>query len=247
MPPAQAAFFIRDRAAGTTEQVDVRPTPVRRRQQWLGSYSLSADGRTIAFTTPASNLTVMTTDTNTYFDSYVRGPDPSDPNGVDTLFENESLTDNVLEVVDATSGAVAVQCPAGEVSVAGGVAAYLRPESNTGGTPSCPAGSLNVDEDSEDRVVQLVVGGGSTQNLGLARRLSARRDRSWPRSSPSPVSPRSVPSVVLNGDGDTDDDVVESTRWRGASWTNTHRAGDFIAAVGTASRSSRPRTSREAT
>jgi hypothetical protein len=63
---------------------------------------------------------------------------------------------------------VTVQCPAGEVSLAGGVAAYLRPEANEGGTPSCPIGSLNGDEDSQDQVVQLVVGNGANQNLGLA-------------------------------------------------------------------------------
>src|SRR6185436_8516835 len=83
------------------------------------------------------------------------------------LFPNGSLTDDVLEVVDAATGVVARQCPAGAVTVAGGIAAYLRPESTTG-TVGCPAGSLNGDGDTSDEVVQLVVGAGPTQNLGLA-------------------------------------------------------------------------------
>src|SRR5262249_14459612 len=131
-------------------------------------YDLSADGQTIGFLTAASNLATATTDGNGFTDAYVRGPDPADPNGVDALlFPNGSLDDNVLEVVDATSGVVTTQCPAAEVAVASGVAVYLRPES-TVGTAGCPAGSLNSDGDTSDQVVQLVVGAGSTVNLGLA-------------------------------------------------------------------------------
>src|SRR6185503_7068653 len=39
--------------------------------------------------------------------------------------------------------------------------------------------------------------------------------------------------VILNADGDIDDDVVEVYSVAGATWTNTERAGDFISAVGT--------------
>jgi hypothetical protein len=134
--PAVEGVFIRDRAAGTTQLVNTAADGTFANAfGGLGSYGLSADGRTIAFMSQASNLApANATDGNAFNDSYVRGPDPTDPLGAD-LFPNGSLADSVLEIVDAATGAIATQCPATEVSVANGVAAYLRPES-TVGTPA---------------------------------------------------------------------------------------------------------------
>jgi hypothetical protein len=226
LPPSQGALFIRDRASGTTEHVDVQADgSFADAFGALGSYGISGDGRSVAFMTQASNLTNVTTDTNTYFDAYVRGPDPSSP-GAD-LFPDGSLTDSVLEVVDASTGAITTHCPAGDVSVGGGNAAYLRPESIFG-APGCPSGSLNdADEDEDDQVVQLVVGAGATQNLGLA--ATAVR-------TSGPIVAALVSEVgedqILNGDGDKFDTVLEIYSVGPATWANTGRAADTIAVSG---------------
>jgi len=229
LPPGQGALFIRDRVAGTTQHVDVAADGALADDAGsLGSYGLSADGRTIAFATRASNLSAETTDANGFFDAYVRGPDPGDPNGADALFANELLTDVVLQIVDAASGVVTTHCPAGEVSVAGGNAAYLRPESPVG-VPGCVAGPLNGDGDTSDRVVQLVVGAGATQNL---QRAATAVRTSGPLVA-ALVSEAGQNDTILNADGDAADDVVQVYSVAGASWTNTGRAGDALAAVGT--------------
>jgi len=58
---------------------------------------------------------------------------------------NGALDDTVLQVMSASSGAVTTLCPAEDVAVATGQAAFLRPEAVAGGTAACPAGSLNGD------------------------------------------------------------------------------------------------------
>src|SRR5262249_44816979 len=129
-------------------------------------FAISGDGRTLAFDTAATNLLGPGNDTNGVRDVFVRSTDPADPLGIDTeLFADGQLDDTVLEVVNATSGAVTTLCPAEDVSVANGKAAFLRPESSTG-TAACPSGSLNPpDGDTSDLVVQLWPGSGSVQNL----------------------------------------------------------------------------------
>ena len=86
-------------------------------------------------------------------------------------------------MVDAATGTVATQCPATTVTVSGGSAAYLRAES-AAGTVACPAGSLNGDGDTADEVVHLVVGTGTSQNLGLAGATLAMSARVKRRCSP---------------------------------------------------------------
>ena len=101
--------------------------------------------------------------------------DPLDPVSVAAnalLFPNGHLGDVVLEALDTTlpMPATTTLCPATQVTVAGGKAAYLRPEVSAmdGGTAACPDGSLNVDADVDDEVVQLWTGGSTSVNLGLA-------------------------------------------------------------------------------
>ena len=133
----------------------------------------------------------------------------------------------MLEVVDAVSGAVTTGCPAGDVSVAGGVAAYLRPESSSG-TVGCPSGSLNGDADVDDEVVQLVVGAGPTQNLGrAATAIAASATR-----VAALVSEAQQGATVLNGDGDADDQVLQVYSVAGAAWTSTAQAADAVAISG---------------
>ena len=225
------ALFVRDRATGVTEHVDVRadgglangygvPT--------IGGGALSADGRTAAFFTHGSNLATATTDANGVGDIYVRGLDATDPNGVDALFPDGALDDVVLEVVDAASGAVTTHCPAGEVSVAGGTAVYLRPES-TSGTMACPAGSLNGDGDTADQVVHLAIGAGASQNLGLA----ATTVRTSSAVAAALISESGQAGVTRNGDGDDDDDVVAVYPLPAGPWTNVGEAADTLAVKGT--------------
>src|SRR5262249_11626229 len=58
-----------------------------------------------------------------------------------------TVDDTVLEVFDAAAGTKTTLCAAEDVAVAGGVAAFLRPEAAPPGTPACSGGSLNGDTD----------------------------------------------------------------------------------------------------
>jgi hypothetical protein len=72
-------------------------------------------------------------------DAFIRGVDAADPNDIDALlFDDGTLDDTVLEVFDAASRIVTTLCPATDVAVVGGAAAFLRPESTTG-TPRARA------------------------------------------------------------------------------------------------------------
>ncbi|HUO38143.1 MAG TPA: hypothetical protein VMU34_10005, partial [Mycobacterium sp.] len=159
--------FVHDRQTGTTERVSVGPGGLQGNSFSFGT-SISAGGRFVAFGSLATNLLGPGGDTNGVSDAFVRAIDPADPLGIDTiLFANGQLADTVLEAVDASSGAISTLCPAEQVSVANGAAAFLRPESASG-TANCPGGSLNSDLDSTDAVVQFWPGSGSVQNLGRA-------------------------------------------------------------------------------
>jgi hypothetical protein len=229
VPGGNGALFLRDRTNGVTEQVDVAAdgTP----GDEFGSlccYALSGDGRSAAFMTQAHNLSAVTTDANVIQpDAYVRGLDPTDPNGADALFPDGAIDDDVLQIVDGTTGVVTTACPAGEVSVGGANAVYLRPES-TFGTGGCPAGSLNGDGDTTDDVVQLVVGAGATQNLGLA----ATAVRASSAVAAALISESHQASADRNGDGDATDDVVAVYPLPAGPWTNVGQAADTLAVSG---------------
>ena len=228
LAPDNGALLVRDRASGVTEHVDVRADGgLANDYGMLGSHALSADGRTSAFITQASNLATGTTDANGYSDLYVRGLDATDPNGVDTLFPDGAIDDVVLEVVDAATGAVTTHCPAGQVSVAAGNAVYLRPESSTG-TMACPSGSLNGDGDTTDDVVHLAVGAGASQNLGLAATVV----RTSSAVAAALISEPAQAGVDRNGDADAADDVVAVYPLPAGPWTNVGQAADSLAVSG---------------
>ncbi|MBY0277560.1 hypothetical protein K2Z84_19680 [Candidatus Binatia bacterium] len=227
--------FVHDRASGVTEQVSVAADGTPGEEIPSGNpyfpphlAALSADGRVVAFGSVARNLEGPSSDNNFVDDIYVRTLDVAASPAVDALlFPDGKLDDTVLEVVDAASGAVTTGCPAGDVSVAGGVAASLRPESSSG-TAGCPGGSLNGDGDVADQVVQLVVGAGPTQNLGrAATAIAASATR-----IAALVSEAQQGQTVLNGDGDADDDVLQVYSIAGAAWTNTAQAADAVAISG---------------
>src|SRR5438552_3574801 len=69
----------------------------------------------------------------------------------------------------ATGATLTTLCPADDVVVAGGTAAFLRPEA-AGDGPGCvaPGGDLNGDSDTDDDVVQLSVHASPATNLGRA-------------------------------------------------------------------------------
>jgi len=224
--PGAYPVFVHDRTTGLTQQVtiaaDGTPAADLGGSIFPSLPALSADGRTVAFGSTASNLEGPATDGNGLEDVYVRALDASASPAVDALlFADGQLDDTVLEVVDTASGATVTQCPAGDVTVAGGLAAYLRPESPTG-TGACPAGSLNGDGDTDDQVVHLTSGLGASQNLGLAADALVMS----PTRIAALVSEAAQNDADLNGDSDADDRVLHVWDVAGAAWTNVGQAAD---------------------
>lgn len=222
--------YVRDRVAGITYPVELKTDGTPGDDGYSSpNVRLSADGHTAVFTTDATNLlTGGGGDNNGLSDVYVREHDPADPLLVDPLlFPDGDVYDIVLEVIDAATGTIATQCPAGIVSAENGLAAYLRPEA-TAGTVDCPAGSLNSDGDTDDEVVHLVVGLGTSQNLGLAA-----TDVSLSTSHIGALVSESAEGAAdRNGDSDADDAVVALYSLASASWTNVGQAADALEVSG---------------
>src|SRR5262249_54657828 len=139
------------------------------------------------------------------------------------------------EVFDIGSATMTTLCPAEEVAVTGGKAAYLRPEAPSGGnpTPNCPKGPLNGDGDTSDLVVQLWPGSGTTQNLQCAATAVALSP-TWVGALLSEAGQ----NAQLNGDMDMNDQVAAVHRVAGpfgsgctggsSFWVNTQQAADTI-------------------
>jgi Tol biopolymer transport system component len=228
--------FVTDRQTGTTERVSVGPMGVQGDMPSMAP-SMSADGRSVEFGSQATNMLGPGGDTNGFEDVFVRGLDPTDPLGIDALlFADNQLHDTVLEVVDATSGTVTTLCPAEDVAVAAGNAAFLRPEAavSSPATPACPKGPLNDDSLVDDLVVQLWPGSGGVQNLHCAA-TAVSMSPTWVGALLSEPGQ----GTDLNGDTDTSDTVAAVHRVAGpfstactgggSQWVNTHQAADAIA------------------
>ena len=217
--------YVRDRIAGTTRRIDQRiDGTLPDAEPSVIPYAISNDGKTVGFPLFATNLLPGGADTNASNDVFVRSADPADPNLVDDLlFDDGELDDIVLEIVDAATGAVSTQCEAGRVTVANGSAAYLRPESAVG-TASCPGGSLNSDGDTDDDVVHLVSGAGSSQNLGLAGAQLAMSSTRIAAAVPEAAES----ATDRNADADTDDHVLAVYSIAGTAWTNVGQAVDAL-------------------
>ncbi len=191
--------------------------------------ALSDDGQVAVFVTASDNILAPGADTNGGLDVFAYAADNSDPLGIDNLlFANGSLSDDVLEVFDTTTSTMTTLCPAEEVAVHEGAAAFLRPESPVG-TTACPGGSLNGDADTSDLVAHLWPGSGSAINLGRAASAVAL--------SPSHVGAlvsESAQGSDANADGDQLDEVVQSHAVLATpgTWQSTGQAGESVVMAG---------------
>jgi cysteine-rich repeat protein len=255
----QADVFVHDRITGATHRVSV-DTAGGQGNGAADQLALSADGRSVAFVSAASNL--IAGDTNAVADLFVHDVDATDLD-VDLTGDGDN-DDTVLAMLDSAEPAPAVVslCPAGQVSVDGGAAAFLRPES-AGSTPSiaaCPAGiaigggvDLNGNGDVADAVVHIVLDGGSVINLGRAatavslshRVCGGGANAALPCSSNvdcpgSTCSTAHLAALVSeaaedvddNGDGDSIDTVVQIHPAGAGSWDTTAQAADVVQMAG---------------
>jgi hypothetical protein len=176
-------FYVRDRLAGTTRLAS---------RGWTGgelnanvpNAAMSRDGRAVIFQSAATNAVAGDTelcdadaggiDDDPCPDVFLRLLPPTGGGDVTGDLDNN---DTVLMVLDGNAMALPTQatalCPAEQVSVANGKAAFLRPEAAgratgcPGGAPPGPAPDLDLDGFADDLVVQLW-DGASVSNLGLA-------------------------------------------------------------------------------
>jgi len=229
--------FVHDRQTGRTERVNVGPAALQS-NGFADRPAIAADGRSVAFVTDATNLLGPGGDTNGASDIVVRGLDAADPLGVDaTLFADGALTDTVLEAIDAVTGAVTTLCPADETSVAGGSAAFLRPEAPVSppATPACPKDSLNADADTTDSVVQVWPGSGGVENLHCAA-TAVTMSPTWVGALVSEAGE----GADHDGDLDQDDTVAAFHRvggpyasaCTGSDWAPTQQAADTLVVAG---------------
>lgn len=235
----ESDIFLHDRLTATTERVSLREDGTEAGNAsgalaGTGGESMFAsdDGQTVVFSTSRHNNLVASPPNDNNRQIFVRSLDLDDPYGIDALlFPDGLLNDTVLEVLDTTTmpePTLTTLCPAASVSVAAGMAAFLRPESDVDpGPASCPGGSLNSDDDTDDRVVHLWPGAGSATNLGRAATAVSL--------SPSHLAAlvsESGDDVIYNGDGDKDDMVVQIHPVVGGSWINTGQAADVVKMAG---------------
>jgi Tol biopolymer transport system component len=228
--------FVHDRLLGVTKLVSLGSDGAPA----LGSCaprlprsSISADGRTVAFTSCAGNLVPL--DLNGVADVFVRQPDPTDL-GRDFSGDGD-LEDTVLRVLDAGSGELRTLCPAERVVVAGAAAAFLRPEA-AGAAVGCPTGAilaagvdLNGDGDAGDHVVHLSRDARSAENLAQAASELALGSQ-WLAAA---VSERDQGETDLNGDGDAADTVLAVLRHDPpGTWVNVGYAAHGIDVSGSA-------------
>jgi len=224
---AKAGIIVRDRRTSTTEVVPLATvgTPGDAFQQ-----AVSRDGRVFAAT--SSLGTIVSDDTNGKFDVFVTAPDPGD--AASDLTGDGDHDDVVLEAIPTagvppgTATAVPL-CPAGAVAIAGGRAAFLRPESAGPTTPAklplCPAGTpvpggvdLDGDGDASDEVVHYWPGTGPVQNLARAA------------SAVALAVPAGETYVgIIRSDAGS---VVEAYRTSTMTWAPPGEAADTIAACG---------------
>jgi Tol biopolymer transport system component len=214
-------IFLHDRQTQTTERVSLKPDGSPATDKFSYHPAVARDG-SVAFV--SSSELLVAGDTGDWRDVFVRAPDGADLAA--DLFADGVLDDDVLEAIDAASGSGTLLCPAGQASVAAGNAAFLRPEA-TSGTVACPGGSLNADVDTDDQVVQFW-SGGAVQNLGRA----ATRVELSPTHLAALLSEAGDGGTIYNGDGDSDDTVVQVHPAGVGGWTNVGQAADVIALRG---------------
>src|SRR5262249_53885422 len=152
----------------------------------------------------------------------------------DDITQDHALEATVLEVLDTNqpSPTPIVLCPADQVAVANGIAAFLRPEA-AGSAPGCPSNSpsLNGDGDTTDAVVHLWPGSGGAQNLFCAA-TDVELSSTWIGALVS----EAAQGADLDSDNDSKDLVAEAHRVAGpfgtacagggSTWVNLGQAAD---------------------
>lgn len=209
-------FYVHDRLTGTTTRAATEGLPS------IEEARITPDGRAIAFLRKDD---LPPADMNGVWDLYIEEPDRSDLLAND-LSGDGDLDDTVLQVLDGETGQLlgASSCPADEVVVANGVAAFLRPEQPPGPS-ACPAGSLNPpDGDTSDRVVHLW-SNGIVRNLGRSAETVALSD-SWVAA----VVSEAGDARSYNNDGDMADTVAQVSPVSAPAtvWHNIGQAADRI-------------------
>jgi cysteine-rich repeat protein len=228
--------FVRDRLLDITERVSVAGDGQEADLDSWGPFSISADGKLVAFSSSATNL--VAGDTNGGRDLFIRAVDPADCAA--DLTGDCDLADTVLQVLDGSSLPPATPtalCPAGATAVAAGKAVFLRPET-AGDAPGCPAsgagGALNDDGDALDDVVHLWTGSGPVTNLHCAASAVALSP-TWVGAL---VSEAAQGGPSQNDDADTSDSVAHVQRVAGpygttctgpgTQWVNLGQAADTL-------------------
>ena len=160
---------------------------------------LSSGGQYVGF---QSSFADVPDDTNGVLDGHIRGPEHTDL--ANDFFPDGLLDDTVLEVFDTATRAATTLCPANEVAVSGGNAAFLRPEA-AGDGPGCPPRPLNdADPNDGDLVVHLWTPCRGVEPLGRAATAVALSET----QVAALVSETAQNAANLNGDQDIDDAVV---------------------------------------
>ncbi len=220
--------YVRDRLTNVTKRVSIAYDGAQASAAST-NVAISGDGQTVAFASADPNLLPPGVDTNAKDDVFVRSVDGGDPLGIDNLlFDDNRVKDPVLEVLHTGTSTLQTLCPATQVAVANGMAAFLRPESAVG-SGVCPGGSLNGDADAADTVAVLWPGSGNPQTLGVAATAIALS----PNAIGAIVDERGQNGAVLNADGDATDGVVEvHPPTVVGAWTNTGQAADTLAMCG---------------
>ena len=222
--------FVHDRLTGFTQRLSVTAEGTETDGR-AGFPAASADGRSVAFESDATNLAgddarrgcMTDADGTTCSDVYLVAPDPAD--GQLDLSGDGDLDDTVLQVFDTHRPEAGVMslAAAGSIAVRTGRAAFLVPEAAGGA-------DLNRDGDAADDVVHVYGGrGGSPQNLGRAAAAVVLSER-WVAAL---VSEAAQGTGDLNGDGDTADHVVQVAPVNEPErWTAVTQAADTLDVAG---------------
>ncbi len=260
-------FYVRDRLTGTTRHV-TRTFDDNEMNGETTIAAMSADGRAVAFSAVASNL--VSGDTNLCDmdgsppldpcnDIFVRTIDDAATVASGDLSGDGDVNDTLLMTLDGNAVSPPAQatklCPAEQVRVANGTAAFLRPETAgrsvgcPGGDPPGPAPDLNGDGDTADSVLHFWPGSGSVQNLQCPATAVALSS-TYLAALVSECAQTGLQTTGcagggtdLNGDGDAADTVVEvhdvsagagacALPSSNAIWINTAQAADSVAVSG---------------
>jgi Tol biopolymer transport system component len=186
--------------------------------------SITPNGQVVMFT-GRFMIQIFVTDAGLF----AYGADSSDTAA--DLTGDGDLADTVLQVFDtqAMSPLPVTLGPSLGATVAGGNAAFLLPEGAV-----APATDLNADTDTDDDVVHLYRARQAGPVVNLSRAASAVSMSS--QYIAALVSEADQGDGPLNGDGDTEDEVVQVNpvaTATGATWDNVGEAADHIDVAGT--------------